>query len=254
MKKLAKTVLLVSIMIGFYSCEKEENEKPQKEDFILQGTIVTEKNINPENSVEVIMGDFSGNEENDEDSFIVGRGKIVNKKFSIPISNFENKLKYVAIDEIKATWKGNIKKIECKKSRIKTGMINALLVKNSGTAIVNMDAVVLSTNEMITCGEDKFMPHGIAYMYCSEDFVFHKDFEKPEELKPGHEPVKFTLNLKKGWNLVKVDNICDGGSSPVVLTSISKIPSEYKWRLGSDLFSGMSVGSSSAKKQNLFLK
>ncbi len=247
MKKIAKIALLVSIMIGFYSCEKEENEKPQKGNFILQGTIVTEKNINSENSVEVIMGDFA---EREDDEKIVGRRKIVDKKFAIPLSGYKDWLKDLTIDEIKEESTGRITKIECAKSKIQTGMISAILVKNSGTTIANMDVIVLSNSEMTTCGEDEFMPHGMAYMYCSEDFVFHKDFEKPEELKPNHEPTKFALDLKKGWNLVKVDNICDGdGLSRTVFTSISKIPSDYKWHLVSDLFPKM-FNSSEAKKQN----
>ncbi len=248
MKKLAKTVLLASIVIGFYSCEKEENEKPQNGDFILKGTVVTEKNIDSENSIEVSIDDFA--ERDDGALLVVGKGKIVDKKFAIPISKYKDWLKDFTIDEIKAESRGRITKIESKKPKIKAGVITELLVKNSGTNTVNIDALLLSTNEMtIVCGDNESISHGIGYIYCSTDFVFHKDFEKPEELEPYHEPTKLALDLKKGWNIVKVDNICgEDGLSRTVLTSVSEIPSGYEWRLVSDLSLNLGKINGSTKK------
>ncbi len=57
-----------------------EEEVPQMGDFILKGTIETKTNINKNNVAEVFMIDFGSDDENDEEAFLAGQDKIVNKK------------------------------------------------------------------------------------------------------------------------------------------------------------------------------
>ncbi len=258
-------VLLISMLV-VTSCEKNEDENQpdgKTGDFVLKGNIVTDKMINKDNTIVAIAEDFNDTEHADDEveGFPLGKDVVENKQFAIKMSSkqLEEWCEYATIEEIKKENKNLITKIECKASKIKAAALWTLVLQNSGTNIINTENLMLCTDkaEVLHAGDETIwnIPYSIGYMYCNEDFVLHKDFEKAEDLEAGEVPSKFVLNLKKGWNMLKIEHIFDETGEYTTITSIDKIPEGYEWRLMSDLFPDMfNIPSGKAPLKNAVAK
>ncbi len=255
MKTISKLLVLFTMITGVLSCDNDNGEElVQQEvgDFEIKGTILTKRTINPENTLHARIEDFAReyyNAVSNDGGNYIGKSKVVGKDFSIILKNPENYLKEATIDSIQKSSK-YITKLECAEKTIKMASLGGFILKNSGTNIAGIDRVILSTEEFIhrkTAGAEEWLvPHIIMYVYSSAALVWHKDIEKPEDLESGQDATKYVLNLKKGWNLVKIDweQKTEEGNLYNLVTSITEIPKGkgYAWRLATDLDSEMGGG------------
>lgn len=248
MKTTSKILITLAIGLFLFSCDKSDDKEPEiKGGFKIEGTIVTNKTIHADNTIQALMEDFDDEEETDIENS-VGSDKVKDKAFSITVQIPDNFLKSVSLEKLRKEAGKNLIRLESKNTEIKAGFVYILKLLKSGTTIVNFDSVMLCTNEGVTGTNTKgdtewIIPHGIMYFYSDADFVYYKSKGAFQETA-GYTPSIYKLDVKKGWNLIKIDTeFTDGqGIECTTLETINKIPQGYEWRLISDLFPNMMNG------------
>lgn len=248
--KTSTKFLVLALLIGstFVACKKDKDDetKPNPsptQGYTITGEIDTEKTINPSNSMQALVDDF-GNESETTSSIKVGNSKVIDKDFSITLRNPDAELINTKADSIRQH--KYVTLFECSQNYIKGATLGSLHINNSGTSIANIDVTILSTSEIIHTvsggAEEWIAPHTIAYFYSNADFVLHKSMEQGDDIPEDGDPSIYNLDMKKGWNMMRIDWEYTADSIRYVkLSSITQIPEgqNYKWRLATDLYPDM---------------
>ncbi len=207
MKKVFFSLLVASVvMVSFQSCKDDDPKvKPANE---ISGVIETE------NSLEGTFVHMSGGETEE----LFGKGKVVGKKFKVTLNKpSDNNLEKLDIADREGMT------ISDKEAR--TISVEDIVVMKDGSAVGGLICADVNPYVEPTEGTTKNI-NIILFIYS----------DRPVKIsgtnKQGNEEESLNLNLKTGWNIVKLYRERGRSESDIMrMSSISSIPSNYKWYL-----------------------
>ncbi len=238
-KKLSILLLAGMALFSVNSCGDKDKDKyvepPKPKVFAITGTVSTEKTINANNTIQAVT------DIEDETFDIVGTSSIKNKKFSIPLG-IPKVLMPINLDGFPET-------ISIDNPKAKIAICSMLQLLNGGTMPPSDEMPM----DMLMCSNEKPQidfeggysepENTIVYMYVDSNLKIKGSF-KDEAGDEVEYQVIMNLDLKKGWNIVKM--VTKPEKSEAI--SLTTVPSDYKWYLMSDfVFSAMPLRASTPR-------
>ncbi len=214
MKKIFFRLLVASvIMVSFQSCEKDDKKDEPKTPNKISGTILSTESLS-DASIYVEV------RKRDDMIEVLGESKIKNKKFNLT-------LKTPSIDMLENFGGYNESGLTISDKDAKTMvLLDGFMVKKENKYIGRIlcsDISPLDFNKLVA-GKNKI--NAIGFVYSDRPVKVSGTFSERE-----NETTTMKLDFKKGWNMIKVQRKQTTNSFNLTYSSISSIPSNYKWHL-----------------------
>ncbi len=213
MKKVFLSLFLASVvMVSFSSCEKGNKKDEPKAPNEISGTILSSESLsNASVYVEVSKGDDMVE--------VLGESKVINNKFNLTLKTPSiDMLENFDIDD------GNGLTISDKDAKT-MALLDGFIVKKENKNIGKIICSDISPLEFNKLVDGKNEINTISFVYSDRPVKMNGTFSERE-----NETTTMKLDFKKGWNMIKLQQKQTTNSLSLTFSSISSIPSNYKWR------------------------